>query len=129
MSIPLPVTMLSGVLSLVVLERRTLEEPIHSPAKFVSPRSGMHAQPMPRFSNFPIVFNTAKTTQKQFRINTSRGNNTSPNQSFVSCEGYSLYWDIYDDFSPVDVPNGFAAFPQQGHTGNPITVAQFIAMY
>ena len=72
-------------------------------------------------SDFPIVFNSARTIQNQFRIDTSEGNNTSSNQSFVSCEGHSIYWDIRDEFSPVDVPTGFAPYPQPGHAGHSMT--------
>ena len=82
-----------------------------------------------RISNFPIVFNSARTTQNQFRIDTSQGNNTLTNQSFVSCEGHSIYWEIRDEFSPVDVPTGFAPYPQPGHAGQTMTVAQFVNLY
>jgi hypothetical protein len=82
-----------------------------------------------KISNFPIVFNAPRTVQGQFRITTSMGNNTSPNQKFVRCEGYSLYNEIVDEFSAQDVSTAFAPYPQAGHTGQPVTVAEFVARY
>lgn len=77
----------------------------------------------------PIMFNSGRTSQKQFRIDTSEGNNSDSNQSFVSCEGHSIYMNVRDEFSPVDDPTGFAPYPQSGHSGQILTVAQFVSLY
>jgi len=82
-----------------------------------------------KISNFPIVFNAPRTVQEEFRITTSMGNNTSPNQKFVRCEGYSLYNEIVDEFSAQDVSTAFAPYPQGGHAGDSMTVAQFVSVY
>jgi hypothetical protein len=75
-----------------------------------------------------VVFNTRRAPN-QFRVDTSAGNNTTPNQSFVRCTGFSIYENIADEFSPVDEPTGFAPYPQPGHVGTPLTVDQFIGLY
>ena len=80
-------------------------------------------------SNRRVVFNAAVSTPNDFMIETSQGNNIKSNQTFVRCAGYSLFQDALDEFSPVDESTGFASYPQSGHSGVPITVAQFVSQY
>lgn len=75
-----------------------------------------------------IVFNAAASAT-QFAIETSAGNNNTPNQKFISCVGQSIYNDIVDDFSPSDSPNGYAPYPSANHQGGALTVDQFINTY
>jgi hypothetical protein len=65
----------------------------------------------------------------QFEISTSRNNNTTQNQRFTLCIGTDVYGEIHDDFTPVDVPDAFAPFPQLGHQGQTMTVEEFIQLY
>ncbi len=78
--------------------------------------------------NKVVVFNSAATIQ-QFEIKTDAGNNTTPNQKFLSCKGKSIYLEIEDDFSSSDSPSGYGPYPSANHPGTPITVAQFINTY
>jgi hypothetical protein len=64
-----------------------------------------------------------------FRVDTSAGNATIPNQTFMRCSGVSIYGPIIDEFSPADNPAGFNTFPVATHDGNPITVAEFVNLY
>jgi len=64
-----------------------------------------------------------------FRINTSGSDNITPNQTFVRCEGTSVYGMIVDEFSPADAPTGFNTFPAAGHMGGQLTVAEFVQLY
>jgi hypothetical protein len=75
-----------------------------------------------------VLFN-APYTGNQFVITTSEGNNTTPNQTFISCRGQSLYGEILDDFTPYDVPTGFTSFPNSSISSTPITVENFINSY
>lgn len=76
-----------------------------------------------------VYFNSHDSPDSGFHITTSSGNNTTPNQSFVKCEGNSIYGRILDDFSPADDPEGFAPFPDPDHGGDPITVDEFVQIY
>jgi hypothetical protein len=60
-----------------------------------------------------------------FNIRTANGNNKSPSQTFISCEGK----DLGDEYSYRDVPSGFSLFPNHPHSGEKITVADFIKLY
>jgi hypothetical protein len=85
----------------------------------------------PAFShikNFSVGFN-GNDPDAHFKVVTSAGNNHAGNQKFISCEGLSIYEHTVDDFSPADVPSGFANFPSGGHNGSTITVDQFINTY
>lgn len=76
-----------------------------------------------------VVFN-APAGPGQFVITTSAGNNTAPNQQFVTCTGHSIYEDIADDFSAQDAPDGFAPYPAAGHNnGATMTAEQFVNLY
>jgi len=76
-----------------------------------------------------VVFNSTSPSAR-FHITTSEGNNTTPNQKFVSCTGKSIYEDINDNFSSVDVPGGFLPYPSKDHSeGKPISVEDFIKFY
>lgn len=75
-----------------------------------------------------IAFN-AKATHADFLIKTNDGNNTTTNQSFVCCTGFSIYATILDDYSGRDCPTGFAPFPASGHNGSPMTVEDFVKTY
>lgn len=75
-----------------------------------------------------ISFN-APAGLNMFEIWTSQRNNTSSNQQFVLCQGSDIYGEIHDDFTPVDVPDQFAPFPQLGHQGQTLTVDQFVKTY
>jgi hypothetical protein len=79
-------------------------------------------------SQKPVSFNASRPAGG-FEIATSAGDNTTSNQRFIRCSGFSIYREIIDDFSPVDNPNGFLPFPQPGHSGEIMTVTQFIATY
>jgi hypothetical protein len=59
-----------------------------------------------------------------FRVNTSAGDDTTPNQTFVSCESAVCV----DEYSPRDRPTEFLPFPQVGLAA-PTTVADFVATY
>jgi hypothetical protein len=76
-----------------------------------------------------VGFNLAVRSQTDFVIKTSSGDNTTPNQKFVSCRGNSIYDIILDDFSPSDDPDGFAPFPDPNHKGLVITVEEFVRIY
>lgn len=78
--------------------------------------------------NVIVVFN-APPNINQFSIATESGNNTTPNQKFISCSGRSIYKHILDDFSPADNPLGFAPYPSPNHNGAPLTLDQFINLY
>lgn len=80
-------------------------------------------------SDQTITFNARGRGRGQFDIETSAGNNTMPAQTFVRCTGYGSYEGIIDEFSPVDEPSSFAPYPQTGHNGSPLTVAQFVDLY
>jgi hypothetical protein len=60
-----------------------------------------------------------------FRITSSGGDNVKPSQLFVRCEGP----DLCDVYSVPDKPAGFQKFPAIGHTGDPITVEDFVKLY
>lgn len=75
-----------------------------------------------------IAFNS-KATKASFRIDTSAGNNSDSNQTFTRCSGKSIYGQIVDEFSPADVPSGFNTFPAAGHSGNSMTVEEFVTKY
>ncbi|HHW31028.1 MAG TPA: hypothetical protein GXX20_05035 [Clostridiaceae bacterium] len=80
--------------------------------------------------NRRVCFNTpGLITGTDFLITTSSNNNTTPNQSFTSCQGNSIYEYTMDDFSPADSPNGFTPYPAPGHNGSIITVEQFVQIY
>jgi hypothetical protein len=76
-----------------------------------------------------IGFNLSGRAKTDFVIKTSSGNNTTPNQKFVSCRGKSIYDIILDDFSPSDYPDGFSPFPDSHHRGSVITVEDFVRIY
>jgi hypothetical protein len=76
-----------------------------------------------------IVFNAPIAAGDSFGIDTSAGNNTTPNQTFTRCFGKSISKDIDDDFSPIDDPGGFAPYPVSSHRGERKTVEQFVDMY
>jgi hypothetical protein len=71
-----------------------------------------------------ISFNGPRGFNIHFVIWTSQKNNTIPNQRFILCEG-----EAHDDFTPVDVPDAFAPFPQPSHQGQALTVDRFVKMY
>ena len=48
---------------------------------------------------------------------------------FTRCEGTSLYGDLADDFTPVDVPDSFKPYPQSRHDGSKLTVEELIDPY
>jgi hypothetical protein len=75
-----------------------------------------------------VSFNVPRVLNK-FVVWTSQRNNATPNQRFVLCEGIDVYGNIHDDFTPVDWPTAFGVFPLVGHTGNDMTVEQFVATY
>ena len=75
-----------------------------------------------------ITFN-GPDNNAAFRVNTSAGDNVTPNQTFVRCEGTSVYGWITDEFSPADDSTGFNTFPAAGHAGGPPTVAEFVQLY
>lgn len=79
-------------------------------------------------ANGRILFNSTAGLS-DFVVWTDQTNNTTPNQRFTLCEGQSPYGAVHDDFTPVDDPNAFAPFPQQGHQGQPLTVDQFVRIY
>lgn len=79
--------------------------------------------------NRKVFFNTSISNEQNFLITTSAGNNTSPNQIFISCKGMSIYADILDDFSPADSPGGFSSYPNSKHNGKAITVEEFVDTY
>jgi len=64
-----------------------------------------------------------------FEVWTSRKNNKASNQRFILCTGNDQYGEIHDDFTPVDVPDEFNAFPQLGHQGQNLTVEEFVKTY
>jgi hypothetical protein len=78
--------------------------------------------------NSTVGFNGADPAA-DFQITSSAGDNVTPNQSFMSCRGQSIYSVIQDDYSPADVPDGFTPFPAPGHGGATLTVQQFVDMY
>jgi hypothetical protein len=85
----------------------------------------------PAYSNIAnetIAFN-APRGRNRFVIWTDQRNNITQNQRFVLCEGVGMYGEIQDDFTSVDVPSAFAAFPLPGHQGQPMTVNQFVNSY
>jgi hypothetical protein len=75
-----------------------------------------------------VTFNGADSNAV-FNIETSLGNNQTPNQSFIKCSGFSIYSDIVDDFSPSDDSTGFASFPINNNCPNSMTVADFVNYY
>ena len=79
--------------------------------------------------NRNVHFNTSISNDQDFLIITSKENNTSPNQIFISCKGMSIYANILDDFSPADDPDGFSQYPNNKHKGETITVEQFVDIY
>jgi len=79
--------------------------------------------------NEHVVFNTDRTLNDAFEIRTTASDNNTPNQSFISCAGTSIYGEILDDFSPYDHPLGFAPYPAPDHSGARITVQEFVATY
>ncbi len=76
-----------------------------------------------------ISFNNNIQRGATFFVKTSAENNTTPNQSFNSCRGNSIYSEVLDDFSPADEPSGFSSFPTSRHTGNPLSVEEFVRIY
>lgn len=76
-----------------------------------------------------VCFNDELNEDVDFFVFTSEGNNTSPNQKFTQCDGWSIYKEIVDDFSPADDPDGYAPFPAVGHNGSVITVDEFVNIY
>ncbi|MGA2823918.1 MAG: hypothetical protein ABSE72_10380 [Bacteroidales bacterium] len=74
-----------------------------------------------------VSFNSDATGD--FHIETSSQNNITPNQTFLSCRGYSIYGEILDVFSTADDSNGFAPYPDKIHNGGTITVDDFISLY
>jgi len=79
-------------------------------------------------AGWTISFNQSRGSNN-FAIWTSQGNNAAINQSFTVCEGESPYGEVHDDFTPVDVPNAFAPYPQSGHEGQALTVDHFVRTY
>jgi hypothetical protein len=75
-----------------------------------------------------MVFNRPGTSQ-QFRVDTSAGDNTTLNQRFNKCEGTSLGVPVVDTYSPVDERDTLAFYPKPGHSGEPLTVSEFISRY
>jgi hypothetical protein len=75
-----------------------------------------------------VSFNN-KDAGTDYFIFTSKGDNQTPNQQFHTCFGLPFGWEIEDDFSPKDDADGFAPYPQPGHDGSPITVAEFVQKY
>ena len=76
-----------------------------------------------------ICFNRTPESGENFCITTSANDNTTPNQTFLSCTGRSIYGKIVDDFSPRDEPAGFAPYPDPRHGGTPVSVDEFIRLY
>lgn len=76
-----------------------------------------------------VCFNRPRTADDAFSVRTSADDNATPNQSFLSCNGKSIYGDIVDDFSPRDDPAGFAPYPDPQHGGSDISVDEFVRIY
>jgi hypothetical protein len=64
-----------------------------------------------------------------YAVVTSQESNEIPNQTFHTCFGLPFGMEIEDDFSPKDDATGFAPYPQPGHDGSPLTVAEFVEKY
>ena len=75
-----------------------------------------------------VTFN-ADAEGSAFRVDTSAGNSIATNQTFVRCEGESVYGTVTDEFSPADDPAGFNTFPAAGHAGEALTVEDFVLKY
>jgi hypothetical protein len=80
-----------------------------------------------KIKNNSVSFND--DTSGDFHIITSDRNNSTSSQTFLSCRGNSIYGEILDLFSPADYSEGFASYPAQGHSGNKISVEQFVNLY
>lgn len=78
-----------------------------------------------------VSFNNPESNTN-FKIVTSAGNNVSLNQKFISCDSKVVYESkrVIDDFSPIDVPDGFNPFPQnQMDEDTTMTVEEFVHLY
>jgi hypothetical protein len=75
-----------------------------------------------------VTFNGADE-KAVFNIETSAGNNQTPNQSFIKCSGFSIYANIIDDFSPSDDSTGFASFPRNDNCPDSMPVSDFVDYY
>lgn len=75
-----------------------------------------------------VVFNTTDRNA-HFVIKTTDHDNTHRSQGFVECTGFSIYDQIADDFTPADVPQGFAPYPHGNHNGESMSVEEFIERY
>ena len=64
-----------------------------------------------------------------FDLETSGRNNTTLNQRFSLCKGKVEGKEIHDDFTSVDIPEIFHAFPQHPHQGQVLSVKEFIGIY
>ncbi len=73
-----------------------------------------------------VGFNLPSNSKSvSFIIRTSKSNNTSPAQTFVSCEGSTTK----DEYSTRDRPDRFRLYPALGHKGEAISVQQFLSDY
>lgn len=65
-----------------------------------------------------------------FEVRTSSGNNSTGGQAFSACDGIgSNTRDQRDEYSVNDRPSGFSSFPAPGHSGEVLTVKEFIDKY
>ncbi len=80
-----------------------------------------------QIKNKTVSFNSDATGD--FHIQTSSQDNSTPNQTFISCRGYSIYGEILDVFSSADDSNGFAPYPDKMHKGATMTVDDFVNLY
>lgn len=79
--------------------------------------------------NTEVVFN-APGGPDQFVVETSAGDETTPNQRILRTRGKSVYSEIYDEDTVDDSAKSFGLFPPTGHVvGAPITVEKFVNDY
>jgi hypothetical protein len=85
--------------------------------------------------NSKIIFNSSSTEDAEFVIWSSSKNNFDHDQKFSLCEGKNKFVTkgknkaLRDNFSPTDRPESFTAFPSGDHSGEIITVKDFIRIY
>jgi hypothetical protein len=87
-----------------------------------------HCPAFAAIRNQTVGFNGAEP-DADFQVTSSAGDNATPNQSFTSCRGKSIYTETVDSFSPADNPEGFAPFPSPIHGGEVLTVQEFVDIY
>lgn len=83
-----------------------------------------------RIANEKVSFNSANVSAMAgalFNLKTSAGNNSTGGQAFEACEATKLKTN--DIYSTRDRPIAFKPYPQSGHTGDNITVKDFIQKY